>query len=127
MQQRTVLVVDDEAPMVAFISDVLRMAGFDVVAQTSSHTVVKRVDAGDRYDLAVLDVVMPELSGEALAAHLRRHQPDLPVLYVTGFDEALFQARPMLWAGESFLEKPFSPEGLLEAVSLALDGRISVK
>jgi two-component system, cell cycle sensor histidine kinase and response regulator CckA len=77
------------------------------------------------FDLAILDVVMPTLSGEILAAHLRRHDPDLRILYITGYDDALFQARPMLWEGESFLEKPFTPAALIEAVSMALRGGAS--
>jgi len=120
-----VLVVDDDETMVAFIERVLVDAGHDVVAATRPDAALARADAGERFDLAVLDVVMPHLSGDMLAARLRQHDPDLPVLYVTGFDEALFQARPVLWNRESFLEKPFTIQALLEAVAMALFGRTS--
>lgn len=115
-----ILVVDDDAAMAALIAQALRIAGYVVVELTRSVEALARAEAGERFELAVLDVVMPELTGDALALSLRRTQPDLPILYVTGFDEALFQARPLLWKGESFLAKPFSLQSLTEAVSLAL-------
>ncbi len=120
-----ILVVDDDAAMAALIAQVLRLAGYVVVELTRPTDALARAEAGERFELAVLDVVMPELTGDTLAASLRRTQPDLPVLYVTGFDDVLFQARPLLWKGESFLGKPFSLEGLTEAVSLALHGTTS--
>ena len=119
------LVVDDDEPMVHVIEQILSRVGYDVVTETEPEAAVARAEAGEHFDLALLDVVMPRLSGETLAAHLRRRDPDLKVLYVTGYDDALFRARPVLWEGESFLEKPFTPEGLREAVSVALFGMTS--
>src|SRR5262245_34012812 len=118
-----VLVVDDEETVVALIVRLLQKASYEVIGETSPQRALARAESGERFDLAVLDVVMPDLSGDALAAALRQHDPDLPVLYVTGFDEALFQARPVLWERESFLVKPFTNKGLYEAVSIALYGR----
>lgn len=118
-----VLAVDDDQATVDAISRILLMAGYDVLSTTDPQVAVARAKGGEHFDLAVLDVVMPQLSGEMLAAQLRQCDPDLKILYVTGYDEALFQARPVLWEGESFLEKPFTPEGLSEAVAMALDDR----
>lgn len=121
----TLLVVDDDERTVTVIQGLLAAAGYEVESTADPTIAAKWADAGRKFDLAVLDVVMPRLSGEQLAARLRQHDPDLKILYVTGFDEALFQARPQLWAGEAFLEKPFTPEGLREAVAMALYGRTS--
>ena len=120
-----ILVVDDDAAMAALIAQVLRLTGYVVVELTRPTDALARAEAGERFELAVLDVVMPELTGDTLAASLRRIQPDLPILYVTGFDEVLFHARALLWKGESFLEKPFTLESLTQAVSLALHGTTS--
>ena len=90
------LVVDDDAPTVDYIHALLTEMGYEVVAMTSPKAAVGRAENGERFDLAVLDVVMPELSGDRLAARLRQLDPDLPVLFVTGFDEALFQGRLVL-------------------------------
>jgi CheY-like chemotaxis protein len=58
------------------------------------------------------------MNGDELARRLRLMQPDLPVVYLTGFSERLFVERRVLWQGEAFLDKPCTPKGLLEAVSL---------
>lgn len=120
-----VLVVDDDEPTVRLTTLILNAAGYEVVAETDPAAAYERAEAGEQFDLAVLDVVMPVMSGEALSARLRKLNPDLKVLYVTGFDDALFQARPVLWQGESFLEKPVTVDSLREAVAMAIYGRTS--
>jgi len=111
--------------MVALLERMLTASGHTVVAVTRSTTALAISESGEQFDLALLDVVMPDLSGDKLAAQLRQRHPDLPILFVTGHDDALFQARPQLWARESFLQKPFTFEALLEAVSMALWGSTS--
>jgi FixJ family two-component response regulator len=66
---------------------------------------------------------MPGLNGVEMVRQIRTKRPDLPVLYVTGYIDRLMDARP-LWEGEAFLEKPFTLEGLREAVSLLLYGTV---
>ena len=51
-------------------------------------------------------------------------RPELKVLYVSGFVDRLLNERPILWEDEAFLEKPFTFEGLTEAVSLLLFGTL---
>jgi hypothetical protein len=55
---------------------------------------------------------------------MRQHQPGLKVLYLTGYSDKLFGAKNTLWSDEAFLEKPCSVNGLREAVSLLMRGRI---
>ncbi len=63
---------------------------------------------------------MPQMDGDELAARLPQSWPDLKVLYLTGYSQALFDNRARLWEGEAFLEKPCSPAELLDAVSMLL-------
>jgi two-component system, cell cycle sensor histidine kinase and response regulator CckA len=72
----------------------------------------------------VTDLMMPGMSGDELARRLRQREPRLKVLYLTGFSDHLFKEKSTLWADEAFLEKPCSVNGLLEAVSLLLSGRL---
>lgn len=116
------LIVDDEPAMCELVTTILSAAGYDTTAIVHSADAVKRIEDGEHFDLAVLDVMMPGMTGDELARRLRLRDPDVKVLFVTGFSEALFTARPLLWGGESFLEKPFTPAGLCEAVSLSLYG-----
>jgi len=68
---------------------------------------------------------MPKMSGDELARQLRSADPDAKVLYFTGYSDRLFHEKSRLWEHEAFLEKPVTPTGLLEAVSLALFGHIN--
>jgi CheY-like chemotaxis protein len=119
-----VLVVDDDLATCTLVSEILTGAGYTVITRTVPFDALDQVRSGCRFDLAIVDVVMPGMSGDALATALRAIDPDVKVLFVTGYSGALFQARPTLWEGEAFLEKPCSDTALLEAVSLLLTDRI---
>jgi two-component system cell cycle sensor histidine kinase/response regulator CckA len=118
-----VLVVDDDPPTCLLIADVLRRNGYRVTIAHSGADAI-RLCEDNRFDLATVDVVMPVMSGDETARQLRASHPTLKILFVTGYPEALFQAQPMLWEDEAFLEKPCTDRGLVEAVSLLLTGRL---
>jgi two-component system, cell cycle sensor histidine kinase and response regulator CckA len=120
--RRRVLVVDDEESIRTFAERVLRDGGYDVVVATDGPDALRIAEANGPFDLFVIDVVMPKMQGDEVAARLRRSDPDAKILYFTGFSDHLFTARNMLWEHESFVEKPATMKGLLEAVSLALFG-----
>jgi FixJ family two-component response regulator len=71
----------------------------------------------------VIDVVMPHMSGDELGRQLRVIDPDVKILYFTGYSDRLFEHRPILWENEAFVDKPITVNGLLEAVSLLLFSR----
>lgn len=118
------LVFDDDRPTVKLVSDILREAGYEVTAATSVGDVARVADCGDLFDVAILDVEMPSLPGDELARRLRRRNPNLKILFVTGFPGALFQSQPTLWDDEAFLAKPCTDRGLVEAVALLVTGKI---
>lgn len=59
-----------------------------------------------------------------MVRRVRASRPDLKVLSVTAHIDRLMDERPVLWKDEAFLDKPFTKEGLLEAVALSLYGSI---
>jgi two-component system, cell cycle sensor histidine kinase and response regulator CckA len=118
------LVVDDDAPTCALVSDILSRAGYDVTTASRPDEVQRVAGCGDLFDVAVLDVVMPGVAGDEVARRLRTRNADLRILFLTGFPGALFQAHPTLWDGEAFLEKPCSDRALVEAISLLVTERI---
>jgi len=64
--------------------------------------------------------MMPQMRGDELAAAVRRRYHDAKVLYFTGFSDVLFKEKAALWEGEAYIDKPVTPTGILEAVSLLL-------
>jgi two-component system, cell cycle sensor histidine kinase and response regulator CckA len=118
-----VLVVDDDDAVREFAARALRMGGYEVLAAAHGQEALQLTEQQARqFDLFLIDWVMPEMTGSDLAAVLRRRDPDVKVLYLTGFGDALFNAKGTLWEHEAFLEKPTTVNGLLQAVSLALYG-----
>ncbi len=117
-----VLIVDDEPTVVQFAERTLQIAGYETITADDGDSALVAAGQCDHVDLLLTDLVMPNMPGDELARTLRRQDPDLPVLYLTGFSDRLFKDRSQLWANEAYVDKPISMNALLEAVSLALFG-----
>jgi DNA-binding response OmpR family regulator len=121
-RKKTVLVVEDEPQMLEMLETILRTENYHVVPALTPEAAIAAVDGGLIPDLLITDVMMPGLSGIELAERIRTRVPRVPILYETGFSAVLFAGRPELESGAAFVEKPFSPRGLIEAARLALFG-----
>jgi two-component system cell cycle sensor histidine kinase/response regulator CckA len=119
-----ILIVDDEPGVLMVARRILERAGYTVLEARDGGEAMSLVRANVRLEMLVSDVNMPGLTGDEVARQLRTHQPDLKCLFLSGYVDQLFDKRPHLWEGEAFLEKPFTPKALLEAVSLLLYERL---
>lgn len=124
-ESTAVLVVDDEPSILVYVERILRASGYRIATALNAGDAMALIAAGGRFDLLITDVVMPETTGAELASRLLACQPDLKVLFLTGWVDKLFDERPTLQNEEAFLEKPFTPLALRQAVSLALTGSLS--
>jgi CheY-like chemotaxis protein len=114
------LIVDDEPAVRAMVTRVLADAGYSTTAAGSGPDALAACDAGTPFDILVTDLMMPGMAGDELSRRVRLGSPDLPVLYLTGYADRLFEERSLLWDGEAFLEKPFTRLGLEQAVELLI-------
>jgi two-component system cell cycle sensor histidine kinase/response regulator CckA len=121
--RRRVLIVEDELSMRDFVDCVLRDAGYTTVRAVNGQEALTFAEHCGPFDLLLTDLVMPRMRGTELARRLRQTHPTLKVLYFTGYSDRLFQEKGALRDDETFLEKPSSIDGLVEAVSLLLDGQ----
>ncbi|GJD29947.1 Sensor kinase CckA [Methylobacterium adhaesivum] len=115
--QGVILLVEDEDPVRAVNSRALSARGYTVLEAASGLDALKIIEDTDQpIDLVVSDVVMPEMDGPTLLRELRKHHPDLKVIFVSGYAEDAF--RKNLPDGEdfNFLPKPFSLKQLVETV-----------
>ncbi len=116
---QTILLVEDEAFVREVTAEVLRRAGYRVLAVENAADAVSAYKAYfDDVDLLLTDVVLSGESGSALAERLRRENPQLKVLLVTGYGA---QMGKMEAKQEEWLAKPFSSEVLLKTVMRRLD------
>jgi PAS domain S-box-containing protein len=109
----TILVVEDEQGVRELTTKMLERLGYRVLAAASgAHALeIARTHAG-QIALAVTDVVMPNMSGAQLAAELREVQPDIKVVFISGYTENAISQHGVLDEGVAFLAKPFSRESL---------------
>jgi signal transduction histidine kinase len=112
-----VLVIDDE-PLVA--RSVMRMLAreHDVALETSSAAALARIQAGERFDVVLCDVMMPQLSGPEFHAELLRSHPDQAkrVVFITGGAFTPGAASYLDEVGNRVLEKPFEAEDVRRLV-----------
>lgn len=115
----TILYVEDEAFVREVTVEVLRDAGYQVLeARSAAEAADIFQEWGPEVELLLTDVVLQGETGRVLAAKLRRRNPQLSVLYVTGYAE---QMGMRLGANEDCLAKPFSTDVLLERVRRMID------
>jgi PAS domain S-box-containing protein len=116
-----VLVVEDEDQVRTVAARALTEAGYRVlVAESGERAIELTRQNGNRPALALVDVVMPGLSGSELAGELARIAPCTRVLFTSGYTDGEILRRGLLEPGAAFLAKPFSPQALVHAVHAAL-------
>jgi two-component system, cell cycle sensor histidine kinase and response regulator CckA len=118
----TILLVEDDASVRSLAHRALERAGYTVlVAQDGLEAVAVAEAHAEQLDLLVTDVVMPGMRGPDVARHLRLRQPDLRVLFVSGYAEDALGPDGVLAFG-SFLAKPFRTAELVARVAQVLAG-----
>jgi CheY-like chemotaxis protein len=121
-----ILAVDDEPGVLALVRRCLDDGHVALTEASSGKDALALIPKGPSLDLLITDLRMPEMEGDELARRVRTLAPDLKVLYLTSHADRLFEAKPQLWAEEAYLDKPFTREGLREAVALLLFGRTTL-
>jgi signal transduction histidine kinase/CheY-like chemotaxis protein len=118
----TILVVEDESEVRALVREVLQERGYRVVEAAGPREALHlAADARQRFDLILTDVVMPQMTGPALADLLIAEQPGLPVLFMSGYADSAVVEHGVLQTGRAYLQKPFTPIQLARVVRRVLD------
>ncbi len=125
-QPIAILAVDDEPGVLALVRRCLDDERVTLTDAPGGKEALDLIAKGPSLDLLITDLRMPDMEGDELARQVRVKTPDLKVLYLTSHADRLFEAKPQLWAEEAYLDKPFSREGLREAVALLLFGRTTL-
>jgi DNA-binding response OmpR family regulator len=114
----TVLLVDDEDLLRDLMREALAAEGYRVIDASDGRAGLRAATThAAAIDILVTDLVMPYVSGEQLATELRQHRPELRVLFLSGYPEAISTRHD---GTISFLEKPFSLSALVARVRLLL-------
>ena len=118
-----ILVVEDEALVRELVVAVLRDYGYEVEAAVDGADALRRLEEAAPPDLLVTDVVLPAIDGKELAAQIGERWAGLPVLFMSGYGEAVISRHGLLDDHIELLQKPFAPEELVGRVRELLDAK----
>ncbi len=118
----TVLLAEDEAAVRAVARHALERQGYTVLEASSGEAALDLAERhSGRIHLLLTDVIMPGMNGRALALRLSELRPDLRVVYMSGYTEEAITRHGVLEPGLTYVQKPFTPEGLARKVREVLD------
>jgi len=121
--QDTILLVEDEEAVRSFAARALRMRGYNVLEAGGGEEALEIVKReGDKLDLIITDVVMPNMDGPTMVRHIKAIKPELAVIFMSGYAEEAFRRSDQSSEDIHFLPKPFGLKQLAAKVKEVLGG-----
>jgi DNA-binding response OmpR family regulator len=121
-----ILVVDDERVIREVLAYLLTDEGHEVVTAADGSAALKKFSEGT-WDAVITDRVMPEMSGEELAAEIKKRSATTPVIMVTGFLGARERVGVQSAAIDLVITKPFTLSGILEGIQQVLPRKVPAR
>ena len=115
MQNKTVMIADDEQRIRKLISDFLQREGYTVVEADNGQSALTLL-AAEKIDLVILDVMMPEPDGLTVCREIRK-KSSVPIIMLTARSEELDQLFAFELGADEYVTKPFSPKVLTARVN----------
>jgi DNA-binding NtrC family response regulator len=112
------LVIDDEQIVLDSVKKILSKEGFEVDSSLKSPEGLDLALKRD-YDIVLTDIRMPEIGGMRILRDIKRAKPALPVVIITGYATVNSAVQAMKLGSSDYIEKPFTPEELVERVNKA--------
>jgi DNA-binding response OmpR family regulator len=116
---KRILIVEDEADMLSGIRDNLEFEGYEVDTAADGQEGLHKL-LHNTYDLALLDVMLPHISGFDICKKVRREDIDTPIIFLTAKGEEIDKVIGLESGGDDYMTKPFSLRELLARVKAVL-------
>ncbi len=118
-----ILVVEDDERVREMTVASVRELGYTVIHADGGKSALEKLDAHPEVTMLFTDIVMPDISGEQLATEVLRRQPDIKVLYTSGFARGAMVHGGELADGMGFIAKPFTLGQVSAKISAVLSGK----
>lgn len=119
MEKKKILIADDEERIVKLVSDFLTASGYEVLSAADGRQALDIFNAHSDIDLAVIDIMMPEIDGWALTREIRKTS-DLPIIMLSARAEEFDLLTGFESGIDEYVTKPFSPAVLVKRVDALL-------
>ncbi|MDP2829946.1 MAG: response regulator [Sulfuricellaceae bacterium] len=123
---KRVLVVDDNAIMRTLLSRSVNTLGCKVETEDSGEAAMTRIQAGEKFDLILMDWRMPGMDGLATAHSIRASGNSMPIILITGDEPELAQANAPKGDIQAYISKPASRSTLYDAMTHAMGGHAAL-
>ena len=122
-----ILLAEDDAAVRSSCERMLVHAGYSVIAAADGPSALHQMrSASERFDLLLSDVVMPGMSGSELARRVKDLQPDIAVLFMSGYADDVLLQDELAAQAVTCIAKPFTVRALCDAVGTAIAQRQTV-
>jgi two-component system, cell cycle sensor histidine kinase and response regulator CckA len=119
-EKKTILVVDDEPEIRKLVGAMVTQFGYNALTADSGEHALTLFRQHGPFELLITDVVAPGMSGPMLADKLAELQPDLRVLFISGYDNTHLVQKYVVEKGYALLPKPFTVDELRNKMNVAL-------
>ena len=121
MTKATLLYVEDDESLSFVTRDHLELSGYKVIYCKDGHQARLAIEAGtDKYDCALLDVMLPGIDGFELAEMIRKQNQDLPIIFLTARSLKEDRLHGLRLGADDYITKPFSIEELVLKIEVFL-------
>ena len=104
---KTIMLIDDEEPVVSVEKHMLEILGYNVASFTSSVKAIQIFEENPhQFDMVITDMAMPKISGAELSGRIIKIRPDIPILMCTGFSEKMSEEKAFAIGIKGLLIKP---------------------
>lgn len=115
----TVLLIEDEPALGMIVKDSLAYRGFEVLYAANGADGLEQFRL-HRPDIVVADIMMPDMDGFTMAEHIRRDDPNTPIMFLTARSQTADVVRGFELGGNDYLKKPFSLDELVVRINALL-------
>ena len=116
---KKILIVDDDQVVLSSCKRILESEGY-AVSLTSSVKEALQMLEEKKFDILLVDVIMPEYDGMYLIGNVKTNLPDMPILVMSGYPTPETISSGLRMGATHFIAKPFTPDELIRAVHKAL-------
>jgi DNA-binding NtrC family response regulator len=120
MNKKKILVIDDEEIVRTSCNRTLAPAGFEVRLARNGVEGLKILEE-ETFDLVLTDLKMPDMDGIEVLSKIKEGWPAMEVIIITGYQTVDTAVKAIKLGAFDYIEKPFTPDGLITAVAKAFD------